>query len=325
MPGDKDWDAVLAGWQERRDAMYEAKGITKAKNSQKTPECIYTKWELLEYSDVAVPSNPQATAIAISKGLITEKQVIAMTKEEVLKPFANEHACRLENPDDFDKFNRVNCDQKSDGKCIDVIYGIKAGKSKIQALRYPKDVWDDDAAESHCKGRGGTFEEASEERSFSGSPAIGLKSAESNEDAVPDLSDFDMAKGHDEIAGLHGETVTFNLRGGGTLSEDDIIQEADEVIEPDAADEDMIMVRNDDLELIKGALEAIDRLLGDAADEKVLDSEAEMLHNIENDNDLEITPEMAKLLLELDAQEDDSDDDEETPSKTIQYMLGKFV
>lgn len=77
-------------------------------------------------------------------------------------PFPEEHSCRLEDPKKFDKFNRVNCDQKHDDKCIDVIYGIKEGKSKIQALRYPKDVWDADDAKAHCKDRGGSFEAAKE-------------------------------------------------------------------------------------------------------------------------------------------------------------------
>jgi len=34
----------------------------------------YDKWILLEYSDVPVPSNPDAVALAVSKGLLTEKE-----------------------------------------------------------------------------------------------------------------------------------------------------------------------------------------------------------------------------------------------------------
>lgn len=80
-------------------------------------------------------------------------------------PYPNEHACRLEDPDKYDRFNRVNCDQKHDGKCIDVIYGIKEGKSEIQALRYKKDVWSASDARKHCKSRGGNFEPAKKEQS----------------------------------------------------------------------------------------------------------------------------------------------------------------
>jgi len=76
-------------------------------------------------------------------------------------PYPGEHACRLRDPKDFDKFARQNCQQKHDGKCIDVIFGIKDNKSEIQALRYDKSIWTADAARSHCGSRGGAFEAAS--------------------------------------------------------------------------------------------------------------------------------------------------------------------
>lgn len=76
-------------------------------------------------------------------------------------PYENEHACRINSPDKYSKFARKNCAQKSNGKCIDVIYGIKSGKSEIQALRYPKKSWEASSARSHCSSRGGSFEAAS--------------------------------------------------------------------------------------------------------------------------------------------------------------------
>lgn len=81
-------------------------------------------------------------------------------------PYKNEHSCRLEDPDKFDKFNRVNCDQEHEGKCIDVIYGIKSGKSKVQALRYKTDTWNKSDARKHCKDREGIFEAAEEDKSM---------------------------------------------------------------------------------------------------------------------------------------------------------------
>lgn len=74
------------------------------------------------------------------------------------KPFENEFACRLNSPDKYDKFARSNCFKKSDGKCIDYIWGIKGDKSEVQALRYKKKIWTKASAQGHCKGRGGTFE-----------------------------------------------------------------------------------------------------------------------------------------------------------------------
>jgi ATP-dependent protease ClpP protease subunit/predicted RNA-binding Zn-ribbon protein involved in translation (DUF1610 family) len=78
-------------------------------------------------------------------------------------PYPNEHSCRLENPDKYDKFRRKNCAEKHDDKCIDHIYGIKENKSEIQALRYDKEVWTEASARSHCKSKDGTFEAASKE------------------------------------------------------------------------------------------------------------------------------------------------------------------
>lgn len=41
----------------------------------------YTKWILLEYSDVPIPSNPEALQVAISKGLIPERRKTDMKSE----------------------------------------------------------------------------------------------------------------------------------------------------------------------------------------------------------------------------------------------------
>lgn len=79
------------------------------------------------------------------------------------KPFPNEHSCRLNPPDKYDRFARSNCFKKSDGKCIDYIFGIKKdGKSETQSLRYKKKIWTAADARKHCAGRDGRFEAASE-------------------------------------------------------------------------------------------------------------------------------------------------------------------
>jgi len=83
--------------------------------------------------------------------------------EMVIKPYPNEHACRLNDPGKYDRFARKNCFIKHKGKCIDVIFGIKAGKSEIQSFRYPKDVWTEGDARTHCKSHKGTFEPARKE------------------------------------------------------------------------------------------------------------------------------------------------------------------
>ncbi len=79
-------------------------------------------------------------------------------------PYPNEHACRLESPDKYDSIRRENCAERDDGRCIDVLYGILDGESERQALRYPKDTWNESDARAHCRDEGGTFEPAREER-----------------------------------------------------------------------------------------------------------------------------------------------------------------
>jgi hypothetical protein len=64
----------------------------------------------------------------------------------------------LESPGSFTSFARKNCYQKHDNKCIDYIFGIKEGKSKVQAMRYKKDIWTASAARSHCSSHDGSFE-----------------------------------------------------------------------------------------------------------------------------------------------------------------------
>ena len=94
--------------------------------------------------------------------LITKMQKRIKELEEIteIKPFPEEHSCRLNPPDKYDRFARKNCYVKHDGKCIDFIFGIKSGKSEVQAMRYGKDVWTTSEASSHCKSKGGSFEAA---------------------------------------------------------------------------------------------------------------------------------------------------------------------
>ena len=82
-------------------------------------------------------------------------------KDIALKPYPNEHSCRLKEPN-YDRYARKNCEVKVDGKCVDFIYGIKEGKSELQAMRYNKDIWTESSARSHCKDKDGRFEPAGE-------------------------------------------------------------------------------------------------------------------------------------------------------------------
>ena len=73
------------------------------------------------------------------------------------KPSANYYACSI-NPGKYDSLARKRCYKKSGGKCIDYLFGIKGGKSKLSSMWYKKSIWEKSAASSHCSSHNGKFE-----------------------------------------------------------------------------------------------------------------------------------------------------------------------
>jgi len=66
-------------------------------------------------------------------------------------PYPSEHAARINSPGKYSQFRRRNNDL---GSGIDVIYGIKNGKSEIQAIRFDKNKFTVAQARSWLKNRG---------------------------------------------------------------------------------------------------------------------------------------------------------------------------
>lgn len=97
-----------------------------------------------------------------------EEDIIAPWNKSVeadeLKPYPNEHACRLRSPDDFQEGSFRRTTRTSDGKKYSVIMGRLEGEDTLteQAYRYDKEVWEASEAKSHCKKHDGTFEAAEE-------------------------------------------------------------------------------------------------------------------------------------------------------------------
>lgn len=179
---------------------------------------IVTEWELHEYSQVAVGMNAEATTLSAQapelkfiikaddaepKGIdivdlgevdemICENGECKLVKADGMKPYPNEHACRIAEPSGFTKFRRSNGERDHDGKKYDVIYGMKKdGKWAEQAYRYPKDAWSAEQAAAHCKSKEGRFEAA--------------KAAESTEQkAVPAAS---HKRAHKALLALHKELM----------------------------------------------------------------------------------------------------------------------
>lgn len=83
------------------------------------------------------------------------------------RPFPNEHAARLKDPDQYDSFARKN---NEGGEGIDFIYGIKDGISELQAIRFDKTRFTVQEAKAWLKSHDFEpimFEEASERKIMS--------------------------------------------------------------------------------------------------------------------------------------------------------------
>lgn len=84
-----------------------------------------------------------------------------MVFEDVMKPYPNEHACRLNDPDKYVSFRRGT--REHEGKKYSIIFGKKEdGKTEEQAYRYNKAVWNASEAKAHCDTHKGAFEPAAE-------------------------------------------------------------------------------------------------------------------------------------------------------------------
>lgn len=112
----------------------------------------------------------------------------------------------------------MSCDEKHNGKCIDVIYGYpgpppkdwaeneegmkvfataedaKKEGGKIQALRYKTDVWQEADARDHCKSRGGSFDAAKKEEKKNKMPYYMIR-AQADEESAEILLYGDIGKG----------------------------------------------------------------------------------------------------------------------------------
>lgn len=155
------------------------------------------EWELLEYSPVGVPMNPDAQATEkssdmawfkfaeSSESLPTEYKSLEALEEEkreqekfgdlcqykdgVLvdmegKPYPNEHACRLEDPGKYIRIRRQN---NKFGQGIHAIWGVQGGGKpvELQAIRFSKEKFTAAEARAWCKEHKYTckpFEPASE-------------------------------------------------------------------------------------------------------------------------------------------------------------------
>ena len=247
--------------------------------------------------------NPCCRELTIGED-IDFKEDEYIEKELILKPYPTEHACRLESPDDFDKFARKNCYRKSDGKCIDYIFGIKGGKSKAQSLRYKKDVWTVSAAKKNCKDKDGTFEPAGEAviEEMEGKIYI-YRTSDVLEDKQREVLEESLKQK------LEKDAVIIILDGGATLEIEKVGKVSHIVIKQD--------YKKDNEDLIS--------IIKDAFD-KVADQIVERLNKIvkavvrkEKDADTE------EEIIDLEAIETESADDEEITKEDVSKLVSESL
>lgn len=109
---------------------------------------------LWDVSPVTFAANPEAVILGV--------------KEMELKPYPNEHACRLRDPDDFKKGSFRRTTRVSDGKKYSVIMGRLKEETTLteQAYRYNKEIWEEVQAKTHCKDHDGAFEAAEKDKTY---------------------------------------------------------------------------------------------------------------------------------------------------------------
>jgi HK97 family phage major capsid protein len=101
-----------------------------------------------EFSIDATPEDPAALIRIFRDGEATETLVghrfSTLTKIRPIRsltemrPYPNEHAARIRDPRQYDRFRREN---DAGGNGVDFIYGIKGGDSEIQAIRFDKEIY----------------------------------------------------------------------------------------------------------------------------------------------------------------------------------------
>ena len=101
------------------------------------------------------------------------------------KPFPNFHACRMREPDEFDKFRTA--DETIDDKPVEVLYGreIETGDWDIASYHLPVDEWTEDEARAFCEEHDGIkFEPATGEDD----DEAGDEDAPADDDATDDAA-----------------------------------------------------------------------------------------------------------------------------------------
>jgi HK97 family phage major capsid protein/HK97 family phage prohead protease len=117
----------MAAWFARHEVDKQGKGFRPDQDDYPSPGRV--AWAAWGGDSGQSWSNMKSKAI---------KKARERSMTEIIdgRPYPNEHAARLTDPDQYDEIRRVNDDF---GAGIDAIYGIKDGTSELQAIRFDAD------------------------------------------------------------------------------------------------------------------------------------------------------------------------------------------
>ena len=121
---------------------------------------------MVEGEDVFMPCRTHARYQAVIEG----SQYAASDPE--VKPYPNFHACRILEPDAFDRF-RTSSETTEDGKDMEILFGRHAetGEWALTSYRMSADVWSESEARSFCRAHDGILFEPATGESMSDDPA----------------------------------------------------------------------------------------------------------------------------------------------------------
>ena len=122
------------------------------------------------------------------------------------KPFPDFHACRIREPEDFDRFRTA--DETIDDKPVQVLYGreVETGDWDIASYHLPVDEWTEDEARAFCEDHDGIKFE----------PATGNDDDETGDEDTPDDDDATDSAASDTAPRAALDTAERMLRLGRT-------------------------------------------------------------------------------------------------------------
>ena len=167
-----DTVVTMAAWFARHEVDKQGKGFRPDGEDYPSPGRV--AWAAWGGDSGQTWSNMKSKAIKKAQ----ERSMEAIVDE---RPYPNEHAARLHDPGQYDAIRRVN---DEGGPGIDFIYGIKSGKSEIQAIRFDAKRYTPAEARQWLKDHdfspisfeeatGGRSEEEIEERAYDNSLKVG--------------------------------------------------------------------------------------------------------------------------------------------------------